>query len=86
MKIRVGGNKACNPVRSQPEVTYVDLRWMGETMAEMIGGVWFSTAALGTVCIDLMDWTIFGYNLGLFKSLNEVEIRLIHRLWKRSFF
>ena len=47
-----GGIKACDPVRSQPQFPDVKLRRMGDTMEEMIGGVWFPTAALGASWID----------------------------------
>jgi len=52
VKTREGENKACDPVRSQPQVTEVELRRMGETMENMIGGVWFPTAAFGAIWID----------------------------------
>ena len=45
MKTREGGNKACDPVRSQPQVPDVELRRMGEAMEEVISGVRFPTAA-----------------------------------------
>ena len=47
LKTRKRGNKACDPVRSQPQVQDVELRRMGEAMEEVIGGVWFPTAAFG---------------------------------------
>ena len=56
MKTREGGNKACDPVRSQPDVTDVELRRMGETMKVMICGVLFPLAAFRTRWIvGLMD-------------------------------
>ena len=42
-----GGENACDPVRSQPEVTEVEFRRMGEEMEEMIVSVWFPTVAFG---------------------------------------
>ena len=47
-----GGNKACDPVRSQPQVPDVELRRMGEAMEEVIGGVWFPTTAFRASLID----------------------------------
>ena len=52
MKTREGGNKACDPFRSQPQVPDVELRRMGEAMEEMICGVWFPTAAFRASRID----------------------------------
>ena len=52
MKTREGGNNACDPVRSQPQVPDVELRKIGEAMEEVISGVWDPTAAIGSSWID----------------------------------
>ena len=52
MKTRKGRNKVCDPVRSQPQVSDVELRRVGEAMEEVIGGVWFPTGAFGASWID----------------------------------
>ena len=54
MKTREGGNKACDPVRSQPQVPGVELRRMGEAMEEVIGGVWFHDLGCRTLSITLI--------------------------------
>ena len=46
-KAREGGDKAGDPVRSQPEVPGVELRRVGEATEEVVGGVGFPTAAFG---------------------------------------
>ena len=47
MKTEWVGNKACESIRSQPEVTDVEIRRMDEAMEEIINGAWFPTAAFG---------------------------------------
>ena len=82
MKAKEEGNKGGDPVRSPPEVTDVELNRVGEAMEEMICGVWFPTAAFraswinGRVESVLVD--------GLFKTLNEVGIRLFCGIWEGS--
>ena len=52
VKVREGGNKASDPVRSQPQVPDAELRGMGEAMKKVISGVWFPTAVFGASWID----------------------------------
>ena len=40
LKVREGGNKACEPVRYQPQVLDVELRRMDDAMEEVVCGVW----------------------------------------------
>ena len=47
-----GGNKECDPVRSQTQVPDIELRRMGEAKEKITCCVWYPTATFGVSWID----------------------------------
>ena len=81
MKTREGEKNACEPVRSQPEVTDIELRRMCEGMEEMICeyGSPLPHSGQGGFMYSLSR---FGSCSGLCKTPNKVGIRLFCGLWE----